>query len=95
VLSADIEKIYPQMNMDEEDQHYLHIHWRDSPNKKLKDYKLKTVPYGTASADVRFRYKYKNNKWKCFKENLTSLESITIPRSVKSQDKMPVQMPGI
>jgi len=34
-------------------------------------------------------------KWKCFEENLTSLESITIPRWLKSQDKMPVQIHGL
>jgi len=50
VVSEDIEKRYRQINIAEIDQEFLHVLWRDSPKNKIKDYKLNTVTYGTASA---------------------------------------------
>jgi len=43
VVSADIEKMYRQINIAESDQELLHVLWRDSPKNKIKDYKLTTV----------------------------------------------------
>jgi len=50
VVSADIEKMYRQINIAESDQEFLHVLWRDYPKNKIKDYKLTTVTYRTASA---------------------------------------------
>jgi len=50
VVSADIEKMYRQIKIDNNDQKYQYILWRNSPKEKIKTYKLTTVTYGTASA---------------------------------------------
>ncbi|XP_032569851.1 uncharacterized protein LOC116800206 [Drosophila sechellia] len=50
VVSADIEKMYRQIKIDNDDQKYQYILWRNSPKEKIKTYKLTTVTYGTASA---------------------------------------------
>lgn len=49
-LTADIEKMYRQVNINESDTHYQLILWRDNPDKNIETYKLKTVTYGTTSA---------------------------------------------
>ncbi|XP_043479886.1 uncharacterized protein LOC122509722 [Leptopilina heterotoma] len=49
-LTADIEKMYRQIQVDIEDANYQKILWRSNPTEPIKIYKLKTVTYGTASA---------------------------------------------
>ncbi|XP_026465156.1 uncharacterized protein LOC113367788 [Ctenocephalides felis] len=50
VLTADIEKMYRQVLVHENDRKMQRIFWRDNPSSKLKIYQLNTVTYGTASA---------------------------------------------
>lgn len=50
VLVADIAKMYRQVLVDDRDIHWQCILWRDTPNKPLHTYMLKTVTYGTSSA---------------------------------------------
>lgn len=50
VIIADVQKMYRQIQITEEDQKYHHVLWRDSPDKPVKEYKLTTVTFGTASA---------------------------------------------
>lgn len=49
-VSADIEKMYRQILIAPEDQDFQRIVWRDSADKSVREYKLRTVSYGTASA---------------------------------------------
>ena len=49
-ITADIEKMYRQIEVTPEDSFYQRILWRDNACEALKIYKLKTVTYGTASA---------------------------------------------
>ncbi|XP_055840984.1 uncharacterized protein LOC129908495 [Episyrphus balteatus] len=50
VFTADIEKMYRQVLINEEDQKYQLIWWRFNSNDPLKCFKLHTVTYGTSSA---------------------------------------------
>ncbi|KAI8440876.1 hypothetical protein MSG28_009178 [Choristoneura fumiferana] len=50
VLTGDIEKMYRQVLIHENQRHLQQILWREDPNQDLKLYKLNTVTYGTASA---------------------------------------------
>ncbi|XP_050340313.1 uncharacterized protein LOC126766604, partial [Bactrocera neohumeralis] len=50
VMSADVEKMYRQIKIREEDQEYQYIVWRENPQEKIKEFKLTTVTYGTAAA---------------------------------------------
>ncbi|XP_055701637.1 uncharacterized protein LOC129800919 [Phlebotomus papatasi] len=50
VLKADIQKMFRQVKMHEDDQNLQRILWRDSPEKPLQTFLLTTVTYGTASA---------------------------------------------
>ncbi|GFS46733.1 uncharacterized protein TNIN_200831 [Trichonephila inaurata madagascariensis] len=49
VFTADIEKMYRQILVANEDQKYK-ILWRNNSNEDIRTYKLKTVTYGLASA---------------------------------------------
>lgn len=49
-LVADIIKMYRQVRVDEENAIYQRIVWRDDPGKRIQDYELMTVTFGTASA---------------------------------------------
>lgn len=49
VLVGDIEKMYRQVLVDEEDTKHQLILWRDE-KQRIRPYKLNTVTYGTASA---------------------------------------------
>jgi hypothetical protein len=50
VLTADIEKMYRQIALNQQ-QRYLHlILWRDQVDKPIKIFQLNTLTYGTASA---------------------------------------------
>ncbi|XP_055905233.1 uncharacterized protein LOC129940780 [Eupeodes corollae] len=49
-LTADIEKMYRQIQMRDQDTLYQLIYWRSDNQSPLKLYRLKTVTFGTASA---------------------------------------------
>lgn len=50
VLTADIEKMYRQIDVHIQHQDLQRILWRKNRNEPIKIYRLKTVTYGTASA---------------------------------------------
>lgn len=50
ILSADIEKMYRQIVVSEDQLNLQRILWRSNPNEKIRDYVLRTVTYGTANA---------------------------------------------
>lgn len=43
---ADIEKMYKQIKLHESQQYLQMMLWRDSPQEKIKTYKMKTVMFG-------------------------------------------------
>ncbi|KAK2577714.1 hypothetical protein KPH14_000812, partial [Odynerus spinipes] len=49
VFSADIEKMYRQIRVHDDDAEYQRIVWRDEPSAPPRDFKLTTVTYGTAA----------------------------------------------
>lgn len=49
-LVADIIKMYRQVWIADEDTKYQRILWRDDPEKKIEEFELLTVTFGTASA---------------------------------------------
>lgn len=49
-ITADVTKMYRQIQVDEADSYVQCILWRDNPNEKLQIFRLKTVTYGTAAA---------------------------------------------
>ncbi|KAL0803354.1 hypothetical protein ABMA28_017417 [Loxostege sticticalis] len=49
-FTADIEKMYRQILVNELDQHLQKIIWRESPEQPLESYQLTTVTYGTKAA---------------------------------------------
>lgn len=48
MFTADICKMYRQINISPEDRNYQHILWRNSPSDLLQEYALSTVTYGVA-----------------------------------------------
>ncbi|XP_036347074.1 uncharacterized protein LOC118756415 [Rhagoletis pomonella] len=50
VLTADVSKMYRQFLVDEQDQRFQLILWRNETNEPLQLFQLKTVTYGLASA---------------------------------------------
>src|SRR5277367_6614110 len=49
-FTADIAKMYRQVNVAEDHQDFQRIIWRDSPEMPMQHFRLTTVTYGTASA---------------------------------------------
>jgi len=49
-FTADIEQMYRQISMNQQDRNLQRILWRQSPDQHIQEYCLKTVTYGTASA---------------------------------------------
>ncbi|GFT60482.1 uncharacterized protein TNCV_1965951 [Trichonephila clavipes] len=49
-FSANIQQMYRQILIDQEDQNFQRIVWRESKDSPIRKYKLCTVTYGTASA---------------------------------------------
>ncbi|XP_054722558.1 uncharacterized protein LOC129232437 [Uloborus diversus] len=49
-LAADIEKMFRQILVSHSDSDFRRIIWRENPDQKIEDYRLKTVTYGTACA---------------------------------------------
>ncbi|XP_037932581.1 uncharacterized protein LOC119667363 [Teleopsis dalmanni] len=50
VFTADIEKMYRQILIHHDDRDLQRILWRNDQKKPIKEYKLNTITYGTASA---------------------------------------------
>ncbi|GFW27197.1 DUF1758 domain-containing protein [Trichonephila clavipes] len=49
-ICADVEKMFCQIKVHEEDVDWQRILWRDSPTEPIREYCLTTVTYGTPSA---------------------------------------------
>lgn len=49
-FTADLEKMYRQIRIDDQDLDFQRIVWRDSPDQQIQDYQLQTITYGTACA---------------------------------------------
>lgn len=49
-LTADIEKMFRQILISEEDGDFQRIVWRENQSEKIQDFRLKTVTYGTTCA---------------------------------------------
>ncbi|GFY36056.1 integrase catalytic domain-containing protein [Trichonephila clavipes] len=49
-LTGDIEKMFRQILVNEDDVEFQRIFWREIPEESLKEYRLLTVTYGTACA---------------------------------------------
>lgn len=49
-ITSDIQKMYRQIEIHNEDRDFQRILWRDDPLKPIKEYRLCTVTYGTTSA---------------------------------------------
>ncbi|KAL0882691.1 hypothetical protein ABMA27_001114 [Loxostege sticticalis] len=49
-LIADVVKMYRQILVADDDVKYQRILWRDEPEEEIKEYELRTVTFGTASA---------------------------------------------
>ncbi|XP_055308589.1 uncharacterized protein LOC129572612 [Sitodiplosis mosellana] len=49
-FTADVEKMYRQIRVDESQTHLQRILWRESPDQPIKEFELSTVTYGTAVA---------------------------------------------
>lgn len=47
---GDIEKMYKQIRVAEDQQHLLMVLWRNETNKKIELYALTTVTFGVANA---------------------------------------------
>lgn len=50
VVTADITKMYRQINIHEEDSWLQCILWRNAPTEEIRAYRLKTVTYGEAAS---------------------------------------------
>ncbi|XP_055526953.1 uncharacterized protein LOC129719584 [Wyeomyia smithii] len=50
VITADIEKMYRQIVVHQQDRPLQQIIWRNNPTDRLQTYQLRTVTYGTACA---------------------------------------------
>lgn len=50
VLTADVEKMYRQVKVSNQDTVFQKILWRSDPTQEIKTYQLDTVSYGTSSA---------------------------------------------
>ncbi|XP_055714381.1 uncharacterized protein LOC129808619 [Phlebotomus papatasi] len=50
VCTADVEKMFRQINLHEDDRNYHRILWRDNTREAVKEYQLNTVTYGTGPA---------------------------------------------
>ncbi|GBO35345.1 hypothetical protein AVEN_145702-1 [Araneus ventricosus] len=48
-VKSDLQKMYRQVKVENEDRNFQKILWRDNPSSPIKTYRLCTVIYGTAS----------------------------------------------
>lgn len=49
-ITADVEKMYRQIKINDADHNYQRIVWRSSPTQRINEYQLRTVTYGTSAA---------------------------------------------
>lgn len=49
-LTADVEKMYRQIEVHPDDRKYQKVFWRESPDEQLLTYELNTITYGQAAA---------------------------------------------
>lgn len=49
-FTSDLEKMYRQIQVNENDLDFQRIVWRNSPYENIQDYQLQTLTYGTACA---------------------------------------------
>lgn len=49
-LTADIVKMYRQIEIHKEDRKFQKIIWRNSPNEELQVYEINRIAYGQAAA---------------------------------------------
>jgi hypothetical protein len=49
-FTADIEKMFRQIEVHEQDKKYQRILWRENPNEELKHFQLNTITYGLKSS---------------------------------------------
>ncbi|XP_059616178.1 uncharacterized protein LOC132261395 [Phlebotomus argentipes] len=49
-MTADVEKMYRQIRVAEEDTDFQRIYWRSNPQEQLRSFRLLTVTYGTSCA---------------------------------------------
>ncbi|GBL81035.1 hypothetical protein AVEN_83114-1 [Araneus ventricosus] len=49
-VTSDLQKMYRQINIENEDRNFQKILLRDNPSSPIKTYRLCTITYGTASA---------------------------------------------
>lgn len=85
-LIADIVKMYRMVKVAEEDTDYQRIVWREDAEKEIKDYKLLTVTFGTASAPylaVRAL-----NQVACDHQNRYPLAATRVPKEFYMDDLM-------
>jgi len=52
VMSADAEKMYRQICVDDSQIPYQRILWRTNPHEEIETFELKTVTYGTAQLHI-------------------------------------------
>lgn len=50
MMTADLEKMYRQVKIDNSQRNLLKIFWRSDPQQPLQEFRLTTVTYGTSSA---------------------------------------------
>lgn len=50
VFSADVERMYRQILIPEDQMDLHRILWRNSPNEPISEYRLKTIAYGISNA---------------------------------------------
>ncbi|XP_058982804.1 uncharacterized protein LOC131804242 isoform X2 [Musca domestica] len=68
VISADVEKMFRQINIDKEDQEYQYVLWRNNKSEPVQQFKLTTVTFGCKDADRNCksmresRYSQKNKR---------------------------------
>ncbi|GFU08904.1 integrase catalytic domain-containing protein [Trichonephila clavipes] len=55
-ICADVEKMFRQIKVHEEDLDWQRILWRDSPTEPIREYRLTTVTYATSRATLSYFY---------------------------------------
>ncbi|XP_060836320.1 uncharacterized protein LOC132918983 [Rhopalosiphum padi] len=75
VITADVEKMFRQVEVSKEDQDLQRIVWRENPSEKLRIYRLTTVTYGTTSASFMAT--------QCL-ASLAEAEKLRFPRAAKA-----------
>ncbi|GFX26563.1 integrase catalytic domain-containing protein [Trichonephila clavipes] len=99
-ICADVEKMFRQIKVHEEDVDWQRILWRDSPTEPIKEYRLTTVTYASvrAAGDDEKRGGFSLRKWVSNDPDVLA----TIPDELKAvgskhtiKDDQPVKILGI